>query len=146
MLFRSPVTIGSYHVFVKGGREDTGLDAISWAKEVESRGAGEILLTSMDTDGLYRDWETRTDETRLECQKTEYAISIAKSGRKDMVHICDSHSGGHSSNREPVATAISTSAARLGWPHGPELRSTKETNFNGYDIWKQGQTRLVWSV
>jgi hypothetical protein len=80
-------------------------------------------------------------------QKTiEYAISIAKSGRKDMVLICDSHSGGHSSNREPVATAISASAARLGWPHGPELRSTKETNFNGYDIWKQGQTRLVWSV
>ena len=43
---------GSYHVFVKGGREDTGLDAISWAKEVENRGAGEILLTSMDTDGV----------------------------------------------------------------------------------------------
>jgi 8-oxo-dGTP pyrophosphatase MutT (NUDIX family) len=81
-----------------------------------------------------------------EGETIEYAISIAKSGRKDMVLICDSHSGGHSSNREPVATAISASAARLGWPHGPELRSTKETNFNGYDIWKQGQTRLVWSV
>ena len=41
----------SYHVFVKGGREDTGLDAIEWAKEVVDRGAGEILLTSMDADG-----------------------------------------------------------------------------------------------
>ena len=40
-----------YHVFVNGGRIDTGLDALSWAKEAESRGAGEILLTSMDADG-----------------------------------------------------------------------------------------------
>ena len=41
----------SYNVFVKGGREDTRLDAIEWAKEVVDRGAGEILLTSMDADG-----------------------------------------------------------------------------------------------
>jgi len=40
-----------WNVFVKGGREDTGLDAIEWAKEVVNRGAGEILLTSMDSDG-----------------------------------------------------------------------------------------------
>ena len=41
----------SWNVFIKGGREDTGLNAIEWAKEVVDRGAGEILLTSMDTDG-----------------------------------------------------------------------------------------------
>jgi cyclase len=40
-----------WHVFIKGGRVDTGLDAIKWAKEVVERGAGEILLTSMDADG-----------------------------------------------------------------------------------------------
>ncbi len=38
-------------VYVAGGRKPTGLDAIAWAKEVESRGAGEIMLTSMDRDG-----------------------------------------------------------------------------------------------
>ena len=48
---------GSYHVFVKGGREDTGLDALAWAKEVYDRGAGEILLTSMDTDGAKTGFE-----------------------------------------------------------------------------------------
>lgn len=48
---------GSYHVFVKGGREDTGLDAVKWAKEVYNRGAGEILLTSMDTDGAKTGFE-----------------------------------------------------------------------------------------
>ena len=42
---------GTFHVFVRGGREDTGLDAIEWAKEGEALGAGEILLTSMDADG-----------------------------------------------------------------------------------------------
>ena len=42
---------GTFHVFKYGGRVDTGLDAIEWAKKAESLGAGEILLTSMDGDG-----------------------------------------------------------------------------------------------
>jgi imidazole glycerol-phosphate synthase subunit HisF len=41
----------AWHVFVKGGREDTGLCALAWAEQVVARGAGEILLTSMDRDG-----------------------------------------------------------------------------------------------
>ncbi|WP_421775446.1 imidazole glycerol phosphate synthase subunit HisF [Gracilimonas sp.] len=41
----------SWNVYIKGGTEDTGLDAIEWMQEVEERGAGEILLTSMDRDG-----------------------------------------------------------------------------------------------
>ncbi len=40
-----------YHVFTHGGRIDTGIDVFDWAREVTKRGAGEILLTSMDTDG-----------------------------------------------------------------------------------------------
>ena len=42
---------GSFHVVVHGGRIDTGLDAVEWAKQAERLGAGELLLTSMDTDG-----------------------------------------------------------------------------------------------
>jgi imidazole glycerol-phosphate synthase subunit HisF len=41
----------SWDVFVSGGRKNTGLKAVEWAIEAESRGAGEILLTSMDSDG-----------------------------------------------------------------------------------------------
>ncbi len=41
----------SWNVFVKGGTENTGLDALEWIEEVAGRGAGEILLTSMDRDG-----------------------------------------------------------------------------------------------
>jgi cyclase len=41
----------TWEVYVRGGRTPTGLDAVAWAREVEQRGAGEILLTSMDGDG-----------------------------------------------------------------------------------------------
>ena len=42
---------GSFEVYTAGGRNPTGIDAVEWAKECERLGAGEILLTSMDTDG-----------------------------------------------------------------------------------------------
>ncbi len=42
---------GNFDVYLNGGRVNTGMDAIKWAKEAVSRGAGEILLTSMDADG-----------------------------------------------------------------------------------------------
>ncbi|PAD21950.1 imidazole glycerol phosphate synthase subunit HisF [Terribacillus saccharophilus] len=51
-----------WHVVTHGGRKDTGIDAIEWAKEAEARGAGEILLTSMDADGV----------------KTGYDLSLTK--------------------------------------------------------------------
>lgn len=43
---------GSFHIFSKGGREDTGMDALEWAREGVERGAGEIVVNSMDTDGV----------------------------------------------------------------------------------------------
>jgi cyclase len=48
---RRPDQQDSWAVFTHGGRTPTGLDAIAWAQQVESLGAGEILLTSMDRDG-----------------------------------------------------------------------------------------------
>ncbi|HPJ03242.1 MAG TPA: imidazole glycerol phosphate synthase subunit HisF [Candidatus Limiplasma sp.] len=43
---------GSFHVFAKGGREDTGLDAVEWVKFGEQSGAGEVVVNSIDTDGV----------------------------------------------------------------------------------------------
>ena len=43
---------GAFHIFAKGGREDTGLEAIQWIKDGVARGAGEIVANSMDTDGV----------------------------------------------------------------------------------------------
>ncbi len=42
---------GSWHAFVAGGRKDTGIDAVEWARKACELGAGEVLLTSMDADG-----------------------------------------------------------------------------------------------
>ena len=47
----SPDLAKHAHVYTHGGRRDTGRTAVEWAREAESRGAGEILLTSMDSDG-----------------------------------------------------------------------------------------------
>ena len=48
---------GAYHAYTRGGRCNSSRDAIAWAKECESRGAGEILLTSMDRDGTAAGFE-----------------------------------------------------------------------------------------
>ncbi len=49
--------ISKWEVFSHGGSRPTGLDAVAWAREIESRGAGEILLTSMDADGHQHGFE-----------------------------------------------------------------------------------------
>jgi cyclase len=77
---------GSYHVFVKGGREDTGMNALQWAKEVYNRGAGEILLTSMDTDGTKEGFEINIIS---QISKAIDIPVIASGGAGTMEHIKD---------------------------------------------------------
>lgn len=48
---------GEYHVFSKGGREDTGMEAISWIKKCVSDGAGEVVVNSIDTDGVKKGFD-----------------------------------------------------------------------------------------
>lgn len=48
---------GKFHVFAKGGREDTGMDAISWIVRCVGEGAGEVVVNSMDTDGVKRGFD-----------------------------------------------------------------------------------------
>ena len=54
---RVPSEPGRWEVFTHGGRNPTGLDAVEWAREVVRRGAGELLITSMDTDGHRRGYD-----------------------------------------------------------------------------------------
>ena len=69
---RSAVPLGSERpplsaeVYVSGGRKPTGLDAMAWAKEVESLGAGEIMLTSMDKDGTRSGFDLQLTATIAE--------------------------------------------------------------------------------
>ena len=48
---------GAFRVFAKGGREDTGMEAISWIKRCVSNGAGEVVLNSIDTDGVKKGFD-----------------------------------------------------------------------------------------
>lgn len=54
---RVPEEPGRWEVFTHGGRNPTGLDAVEWAVEAVSRGAGELLITSMDTDGHQKGYD-----------------------------------------------------------------------------------------
>lgn len=48
---------GEYRVFAKGGREDTGMEAIQWIKDCVARGAGEVVINSIDTDGVKKGFD-----------------------------------------------------------------------------------------
>jgi len=48
---------GKFRVFAKGGREDTGIDALEWIKQGEANGAGEIVVNSIDTDGVKKGFD-----------------------------------------------------------------------------------------
>jgi cyclase len=74
----------NYEVYVSGGRIPTGLDAIRWAHEVERRGAGEILLTSMDRDGTQDGYEIRL--TRAVSEAVTIPV-IASGGAGTLEHF-----------------------------------------------------------
>ena len=58
-----------WNVYINGGRVDTGIDAVKWAKKAEDLGAGEILLTSMDRDGTKSGFDIELTSTISECLK-----------------------------------------------------------------------------
>ncbi len=80
-----------WHVYIAGGREDTGLDAIEWANEVVKRGAGEILLTSMDADGTKNGYDNEI--TSILSKMLNIPI-IASGGAGSMQHIRDTFLSG----------------------------------------------------
>lgn len=82
---------GSYNVFVHGGRKDTGLDAIQWAKRVYDSGAGEILLTSMDSDGTKAGYDLNI--TSAISNSVQIPV-IASGGAGTMEHILQAFQNG----------------------------------------------------
>lgn len=73
-----------WEVYVRGGRENTSIDAIQWAKEVEKRGAGELLITSMDADGTQEGYDLELTRTIVE--QVEIPV-IASGGAGNCKHI-----------------------------------------------------------
>jgi cyclase len=77
---------GRYEVYVNGGRKPTGRDAVEWAREGVERGAGEILLTSMDRDGTEDGYELTL--TRAVADAVEVPV-IASGGAGNLDHLVE---------------------------------------------------------
>jgi cyclase len=82
---------GRWNVFTHGGRNDTGIDAVDWAKRVEMLGAGEILLTSMDRDGTRNGFDLAL--TRAVSDAVGIPV-IASGGVGNLQHLADGVSEG----------------------------------------------------
>jgi len=89
---------GGWDVYVKGGRENTGLDVVEWAQRVAGLGAGEILLTSMDGDGTQAGYDLAL--TRAVADAVPIPV-IASGGAGCLDHIAEAldvgSEGGHAS-------------------------------------------------
>ena len=81
-----------YRVHTAGGRTPTGLDAIEWAQECVARGAGEILLTSIDRDGRRDGYDLAL--TRAVAVSVDVPV-IASGGAGKAAHVCEAITEGH---------------------------------------------------
>ncbi len=80
-----------FEVFIKGGRSATGKNAVEWAKEVQDRGAGEILLTSMDADGTKNGYDTEL--TKIIAKNVKIPV-IASGGAGNPEHFKEAFKAG----------------------------------------------------
>jgi len=81
-----------WHVFTHGGRNDTGIDAVEWAIEAYNRGAGELLVTSMDADGTKAGFDNALN--RAISDKVDIPV-IASGGAGTMEHMKEAFTVGH---------------------------------------------------
>lgn len=81
---------GEFHIFKNGGRLDTGIDAIQWAVDGEKRGAGELVVNSIDTDGVKRGFDIEL----LKEISSRVSIPVIASGgagkKEDFLHLFNS--------------------------------------------------------
>ena len=83
-----------FEIFTHGGRRETGINAVNWASRMESRGAGEILLTSMNRDGTQRGFDLEL--TRSIADSVSIPV-IASGGVGTLDHLVDGVIKGHAS-------------------------------------------------
>lgn len=102
-----------FMVFVKGGRENTGLDAIEWAKKGEELGAGELVINSMDMDGVKEGFDRELLE---EISKVVTIPIIASGGAGNMTHFKEVF------NIKGVDAGLAASIFHFGEVEIPELK------------------------
>ena len=78
---------GAFRVFAKGGREDTGMEAISWIKRCVDNGAGEVVLNSIDTDGVKQGFDLKMLEAVCDAVSVPVIASGGTGGIQDFVTL-----------------------------------------------------------
>ncbi|WP_086350480.1 imidazole glycerol phosphate synthase subunit HisF [Candidatus Enterococcus clewellii] len=104
---------GSWHVFVKGGREDTGLDVLEWVKQAVSLGAGEILLTSMDADGTKQGYDLALNQAVCDAVTVPVIASGGCGNKEDILEVFE---------ETDVTAALAASIFHYGEVSIPELK------------------------
>jgi cyclase len=105
---------GAFEVFVRGGRTPTGKDAVAWAREGAARGAGEILLTSMDKDGTEDGFDLPL--TRAVAEAVNVPV-VASGGCGTVAHMAEVLTQGGAS------AALAASIFHFGEVRLPEARA-----------------------
>lgn len=113
----------SWHVFVKGGREDTGIDAITWAKKVVALGAGEILLTSMDADGTKEGYDLALNQAICSAVNIPVIASGGCGSTADIVEVFQ---------KTKISAALAASIFHYGEVAIPALK--EELARNGMEV------------
>ena len=78
---------GEFRVFAKGGREDTGIEAIGWIKECVDRGAGEVVINSIDTDGVKKGFDLEMLKAVRSAVNVPVIASGGAGGSEDFVTL-----------------------------------------------------------
>lgn len=103
----------SWHVYVRGGRDDTGLDAIEWAKKAVALGAGEILLTSMDADGTKAGYDIELNQVISEAVSVPVIASGGCGNADDILEVFE---------KTRVTAALAASIFHYGEVKIPEVK------------------------
>ena len=111
---------GQFRVFAKGGREDTGMEAIAWIKKGVELGAGEVVVNSIDTDGVKKGFDTPM--LKAVCEAVNVPV-IASGGAGDVQHFTDLFKA-----IPTIDAALAASVFHFGQIQIPDLKQDLKNN------------------
>ena len=111
---------GQFRVFAKGGREDTGMEAIGWIKKGVELGAGEVVVNSIDTDGVKQGFDI--EMLRAVCDAVNVPV-IASGGAGAVAHFTDLFRA-----IPTIDAALAASVFHFGQIAIPDLKQALKTN------------------
>ena len=106
---------GEFHVFAKGGREDTGMEAICWIKRCVEMGAGEVVVNSIDTDGVKQGFDLEMLEAVCNAVKVPVIASGGAGSQDDFVTLFQTLPG--------VDAGLAASVFHFGEIQIPDLKN-----------------------